>query len=52
MPAYGAVLARGRDAHGHYKLLDQVPSADVEHGIADYVAYREWHKTTFRNIAR
>ena len=44
-PHYAAVLARGRDTLGHYKLLEQAPAANIESGIANYVAYRAWHNT-------
>jgi non-heme Fe2+,alpha-ketoglutarate-dependent halogenase len=46
-PHYAVVLARGQDLHGHYKLLQQVPAADIESGIAAHVAYRAWHSTAF-----
>jgi non-heme Fe2+,alpha-ketoglutarate-dependent halogenase len=49
-PLYGAVLARGRDAHGHYKLLKASPPADIERGIANHVAYRAWSDAMFSGI--
>jgi ectoine hydroxylase-related dioxygenase (phytanoyl-CoA dioxygenase family) len=51
-PQYGAVLARGRDVHGHYKLLEQPPPADIEGGVVNHLAYRAWHKSTFSQQAR
>lgn len=33
------VLARGKDAYGHFELLDHVPSSDFEAGLAAHVAF-------------
>jgi non-heme Fe2+,alpha-ketoglutarate-dependent halogenase len=46
-PFYRAVLARGRDVHGHYKLLKASPPADIESGVANHVAYRAWSDAMF-----
>jgi len=50
-PHYANVLARGQDRHGHYKLLEQPPTADIETGIAAHAAYRKWHSTAWQGTA-
>ena len=45
-PLYRVVMARGRDTHGHYTLLEQVPPLDIASGVAGHTAYREWHDRT------
>jgi ectoine hydroxylase-related dioxygenase (phytanoyl-CoA dioxygenase family) len=51
-PHHGVMLARGRDVHGHYKLLEQAPPTDIESGVARHVAYREWSRATFGERGR
>ena len=38
---HAVVLARGRDIHGHYQLLDRPPSSDFEEGLAAHAAFWE-----------
>jgi ectoine hydroxylase-related dioxygenase (phytanoyl-CoA dioxygenase family) len=46
-PLYRVIMARGRDTHGHYRLLEQVPPLDTASSVAGHTAYREWHDRTF-----
>ncbi len=38
-PHHEVVLARGKDAYGHYELLDEPPSSDFDAGIAAHAGF-------------